>query len=357
MKRLLLGVVVFFVVPLAVAQTEGERVSPLSGRYSFEIPEGWVASTLPVDDNFQGLFPNEALTIAPPQEDFSSEFELIGESDFAGEGIVSVVWPAGLLSSLGLDAAGFGEQLVAANQEGNTVEEVAFSAGEAAGTLYRLEAPEGNSQRILVLADAGGNMLLVVAFAPADRIAEIDTILETLDYAIPDEAAPSVEIDILPETASLLIPPGWWLVAVPDFSLVVSDFTEKTFAAFQNSDFNSVEGVFMLAQERDSALFPPSAYDEHGALRPEVVVGEFDLAGLIGEEPDFEGQIEVSTWENTGGLQGVSLLMTLEDGLRGQIVIVDAEDKLLAVIAVASEEAWARHHETIAAILDTIRLK
>lgn len=146
MKRLLLGVVVFFVVPLAVAQTEGERVSPLSGRYSFEIPEGWVASTLPVDDNFQGLFPNEALTIAPPQEDFSSEFELIGESDFAGEGIVSVVWPAGLLSSLGLDAAGFGEQLVAANQEGNTVEEVAFSAGEAEGTLYRLEAAETASE-------------------------------------------------------------------------------------------------------------------------------------------------------------------------------------------------------------------
>ncbi len=356
MKTLALAWILWLMVLPAAAQEE--RAAPLSGRYSFIVPAGWVASTTPVDENFQGLFPAEALTLAPAQTAFSGEFERLETSDLTGEGIVSVVWPEGLLSSLGYDAMSFGEQLLAANRQGKTVEQVTVEVGEAEAVLYRLEDANGGHQRYLILQDPQGNMLLVVAFAPADRIAEIDAILETLEYySLRQQTAPTVEIEILPDTASLKIPAGWWLASMPDFRLVASDFTEKTLTAFQDSQLSDVEGVFMLAFERDKSLFPPEAYDENGALRAEVVIEEFDLAGLIGEAPDFEGQIAVEPWENTNGLTGLSLLLMLEDGLRGQIVIVDAGDKLLAVLAVAGEEAWEQHGETVAAVYDTIEIK
>lgn len=356
MKTLVLIWILFLIALPAAAQEE--RAAPLSGRYSFMVPAGWVASTTPVDENFQGLFPAESLTLTPAQAAFSGEFERLDTSDMTGEGIVSVVWPEGLLSSLGYDAMGFGEQLLAANQQGKTVEQVTLEVEAAQAVLYRLEDASGGHQRFLILQDSQGNMLLVVAFAPADRIAEIDAILETLEYySLNQQTEPSVKVEILPDTAFLKIPAGWWLASMPDFRLVASDFTEKTFTAFQNSSLSEVEGVFILAFERDKSLFPPEAYDDDGVLRAEAVIEEFNLAGLIGEAPDFEGQIAVEAWENANDLTGLSLLLNRQDGLRGQIIIVDAGDQLLAVLVVTGEAAWEQHRETVAAVYDTIELK
>ncbi|MBZ0309646.1 MAG: hypothetical protein K8I82_26515, partial [Anaerolineae bacterium] len=62
-------------------------------------------------------------------------------------------------------------------------------------------------------------------------------------------------------------------------------------------------------------------------------------------------------WENANDLTGLSLLLNRQDGLRGQIIIVDAGDQLLAVLVVTGEAAWEQHRETVAAVYDTIELK
>lgn len=352
---LILLLMILVLIPVAQAQ-ENERAAPLSGRYSFEIPEGWIASTIPIDGT-QGLFPTEALTIAPPQTEIGGEFDTLDPTDFAGEGIVSIVWPSGILEVIGTTPLEFGSQIVTTNAAAGNVEETAFEAGEVEGMLYKVEQENGTHLRVISAEDSDKNMLLVVAFAGADRIGEIDTILATLEYTdLSSEMTPSVEIEILEDTATLQIPPSWWFADAGDVRLVVSEFTPPTFTAFEEGNFGGIEGIFMTGFEREKSLFPEEAYTDEGSLNPDVVVEGFNLAGLLGEEPNFDGEVAVETWENENGLHGILLNLTTDDGLHGEIVIVNGNEQLLAVIAVARAETWETYAEVVSEVFATLEL-
>lgn len=350
MKKYLIGcLLILLIVPLVNAQAGTKKVMPLSGRYSFEVPENWIATTNPVDST-QGLFPAEALSIAPPQTESISGFETLDSSDFAGEGIVAVVWPAGFLAALELTVTGFGAQIATANAQ--QLEKSVLDVGEVRGDKYEVVQANGVHLRVLAGADAEGNLLLILGFAPEDTISEIDAILDTLAYTdLSDQTDPTLTVEILEGAASVKIPPSWWLADADGLPIIASDFSAATFRA----EFDALEGVFMTAFEREKSLFPEEAYNADGTLNAEIVVEEFDLAGILGSNPDFDGEIAVETWTNDDGLTGI--LLDIQNERRVQIVIADGETRLVALMALAPADVWDDYAETVAAIFETLRLE
>jgi hypothetical protein len=325
-KKLLLVIVVTALSGLWAGAQEAETVIPISGRYSFELPEGWVSSQEAVGQ-LQTILPAESLILADSEA--TLEYVMTDQpdptefADFApltGSFVYAAVWPYGLFEALGMTGTDF----ATLSTIGLSPKETEFTAGDMTGVLLSAEN-ENNAMRLLALPDSQGSTLLVFAFSPAGQSGVLDEIINTVDFKEVMQVDAIYEAELVEDMIFVDVPLSWWYMETDGGRMVISDFSGQMVETMQNRDFSAFEDIALVAQEMDEEDFG-QILDEEGNIDPEKLDSALALFSLFGDSPEGISNFEVAPWTAADGeTEGVSISMEMTQGVYAYMIILPGE--------------------------------
>ncbi|MCL4875158.1 MAG: hypothetical protein KJ064_00795 [Anaerolineae bacterium] len=356
MKRLLIVIVLLASVILVGAQ-EPETVFPLSGRYSFILPEGWVSTQEGVGQ-LLAIFPGEGLILADSQA--TLDFVMTTQpdpADFAefapleGSFLYAVVWPSGLFESMGLDGETFASLVTVAASP----EESDFVVNKLEGKLFSGESA-GNAVRVLAVADSAGNTLMVFGFAPAGQADDLDAAIQSVFFIdaaeIPAEG--TYEVSFMEETVFMDVPYGWWYLQSDTSRMVLSSFGAEMVEAMQNRDYAAFQDIAVLAQEMAAEDFA-ELMDAEGNIDPERVENLISLLDVFGEDVEAISNFSVENWTSADGtVQGAALSMEMDQGIYAYMLVIPGETNI-GVVGFTSVNSPQEQRDLLRTVVDTIR--
>ncbi len=310
-KKLLLVVMVMALSGLWVGAQEAETVTPISGRYSFELPRGWVSSQEAVGE-LQAIIFGEALTLADSEATLeyviSDQPDPTEFADFAplpGSFVYATVWPYGLFETLGISGTEFASLMMT----DLSAEETEFTIGDMTGILQSAEN-ENNVMRLLALPDNQANTLIVFAFSPAGEAKVLDELLKTVDFKDATVVDATYEVELVEDRIFLEVPLSWWYMADEEAQMVISDFGGELVETMQNQNFSAIEGIMLIFSEVDAEEIA-EILDEEGNIDPEKLESGALLLDFFGGES--VSNLEVSLWTGSDGkTKGLSMSMEIE---------------------------------------------
>lgn len=355
MKKLLLVVMVMALSGLWVGAQEAETVTPISGRYSFELPKGWVSSQEAVGQ-LQMVLPGEALILADSEATLAyvmseqpDPTEFADFSPLPGSFVYAIVWPYGLFEALGMTGTDF----AALSTIGLSAEETEFTAGDMTGILQSA-ANENNAMRLLALPDSQGSTLLVFAFSPVGKASVLDEILKTVDFKDATVVDVTYEVELAEDSMFVDVPLSWWYLETDEGRMVISDFSGQMVETMQNRDYSAFEDIALVAQELDMEDFA-QILDEEGNIDPEKLDTALSLFNLFTDDPEGISNVEIASWTGSDGeTEGISITMEMEQGIYAYMIILPGETNygLMGFTGLDSPES---QRELVRQMVDSVR--